>query len=276
MTVTDKHIEPVGRLLKLFGTHTGQLPGIEQLNQWAQRWHGDWQGPAFVAEQETDLTNRYYEVYIAEERKVPTREHNWHDVYNALMWILYPRAKQLMNQWHCEEIALHGVHPRTPRRNRLTHFDECGVVIGVPENHLNQANSQLQLLANHQWQDVLFNNRYGWGMLLHPVIFGHALYEMLMTPFIGLTGKWLAVVVPEHFAAQTTPVQYEMLDNALVARLKTLDGLADKRTLKPLPLLGVPGWYHGQRAEFYHNTDYFRPLAHSAPATIQLPLTKPD
>ncbi|MDC8831603.1 DUF3025 domain-containing protein [Alteromonas gilva] len=273
MNATDKPTVPVDTLLALFGAERSELPAIAQLNQWARQWQTHWQGPQFVAEQSVELTNRYYEVFIAEEQKVPTREHNWHDAYNALMWIVFPRAKQLLNQWHCDEIARFGVHPRSPRRNRLTHFDECGVVIAVPEGQLEAANDCLQQLANHQWQKVFIDSQQVWGELLHPAIFGHALYEMLMAPFIGLTGKWLAVVVPAEFAAQSIQQQYAMLDEALVKRLTLFDGLADKRTLKPLPLLGVPGWYHQQTAAFYSNTDYFRPLTQNAPATNQLPLT---
>ncbi|OFI36104.1 hypothetical protein BFC17_09870 [Alteromonas lipolytica] len=231
--------------------------------------------PSFLADELADLSDRYYEVFIAEEKQVPTR-HNWHDTFNALMWMLFGRTKSLLNYLHCQQIADYGVHPRTAKRNRLTHFDECGLVIAVPANKLCEGNELLNQLALHQWQNVLLANRGEWGTTLFPFIFGHALYEMLLTPFIGLTAKWLAVVVPDNFATMDIRVQYEVLDKALAARLTALDGLAAKTVLKPVPLLGIPDWYNAQSPEFYADKSYFRPLAPTAPATTQLPLQASD
>ena len=48
----------------------------------------------FVAPREhTDRERRYYELHIADTGEVETRPESWHDVFNALVWITFPRAK---------------------------------------------------------------------------------------------------------------------------------------------------------------------------------------
>lgn len=264
---------PLTQLFAIFGAANDSPLSSLQLNNFARYIDESWGGPDFIDDNDADLANRYYEVFIAEENQVPTR-YNWHDTFNAMMWVLFPRSKKLINTLHCQEIAQFGVHPRTPKRNRITHFDECGLVIAVPQDKLEKGNQLLERLANHQWQACLVDNQQEWGDTLFPMIIGHALYEMLLDPFIGLTAKWLAVVVPTGFEQQDAKTRYRMVDAALTKRLSELDGLAAKNTLKPIPLLGVPGWYPAQTEAFYANTDYFRPLAPNAPATIQLPLRR--
>ena len=264
---------PLDKLFTTFSMETRNPLRASQLNDHARRLGDGWAGPNFIDDGKVDLTDRYYEVFIAEENQVPTRT-NWHDTFNAMMWIAFPRSKKMLNALHCQEIAQFGVHPRTPKRNRLTHFDECGLVIAVPQDKLIKANDLLNLLATHQWQECLVENQQEWGNTLFPMIIGHALYEMLLEPFIGLTAKWLAVIVPAGFAQQDEITRYQMVDKALAERLSDLDGLAAKNTLKPIPLLGIPGWYQQQTEAFYADTGYFRPLAPNAPATIQLPLRR--
>lgn len=263
---------PLQRLFALFALKDKQPRLAQQLNNFARHYDKSWTGPGFIDEGKADLTSCYYEVFIATQGQVPTR-HHWHDTFNAFMWILFPHTKKLINTLHCEQIEQFGVHPRTPKRNRLTHFDECGLIIAVPEDKLADGNRLLNLLATHQWQQVFIENKEAWGKTLFPMIIGHALYEMLLDPFIGLTAKWLAVIVPTGFADLTANQQYEVVDKALEKRLKALEGLAEKHILKPVPLLGIPGWFNQQNDAFYANQNYFRPLAIDAPATLQLPLT---
>ncbi|HCB16894.1 MAG TPA: DUF3025 domain-containing protein, partial [Alteromonas sp.] len=185
---------PLDTLFSTFRMEGRNALSAPQLNDCAKLMDEGWAGPDFIDDDQADLANRYYEVFIAEENQVPTRT-NWHDTFNAMMWIAFPRTKKRINTLHCEEIAQFGVHPRTPKRNRITHFDECGLVIAVPQDKLEIGNQLLERLANHQWQECLVDNQHEWGNTLFPMIIGHALYEMLLDPFIGLTAKWLAVIV---------------------------------------------------------------------------------
>lgn len=198
--------------------------------------------------------NRYYEQIIFEDKCIPTRTHNWHDFYNACIWRLFPQTKQQLNKLHMQDIAAHGVSPRTPRRDRITHFDECGVVLAWSCEHIPE------LLTQHQWQEAFHLCRHEWGKSVRAFVFGHANYEMLMRPHIGLTGKWLGVNVSNAFWQRDLKQQYQWLDSAVLEYATTEHSFTLKQHLKPLPLLGVPGWWaDNQEASFYRNTDYFRP-----------------
>ncbi len=249
-------------------------PDINQLNQLAEGFtsQAERRVPEFVEAQQFEHDPRYYETIVAEAAQVPTRDRNWHDAFNAMIWMLFPNSKQRLNRYHIADIKAFGAHPRTPRRNRMTHFDECGVVLAVPASCLEQGNDLLEALAQHHWQRAFCEYQQVWGAQVFPLIFGHAIYEMLLNPFIGLTAKWLAVVVPDEFIAASTARQYALADQALEQRLLEFDGLSSKQVLKPLPVLGVPDWSEGQTDAFYANRDYFRPLSANAQPTLQLPL----
>ncbi|TCI05499.1 DUF3025 domain-containing protein [Corallincola luteus] len=195
----------------------------------------------------------YYEQRILESGAVPTRPAHWHDLFNALIWSLFPKAKSLINQQHCDDIAKYGQKKRTPRRNALTLFDECGVIIAVADDHLSQA------LKQHEWEALFWQQRDAWGKTIRPFVFGHASYESYLQPFIGLCGKALCLPVSADFFTLPLLKQYQALDQQLSLALSA-DLLADNRPLSPLPLLGVPGWWpENESREFYLNQDYFRP-----------------
>ena len=268
---------PVTQTLKFFGLdRLSRFPAAAQLNQLVKAQYGErWPGPAFIDQGDLPETeSRYYEAIIAQDNQVPTREQSYHDLFNALVWLQFPRTKRLLNRLHMADINAFGAHPRTARRNRLTHFDECGVVLAVPADKLERANILLALLDNHQWREALFDARAAWGDVIHPILFGHANLEMMLSPFIGLTGKWLAVVVPEGFKSSDPMTQCHTVDTALEKRISALGDFEQGAVLKPLPLLGVPGWANEQSESFYANKAYFRPRRASMPSTVQLPLTE--
>ncbi|MEW9798144.1 DUF3025 domain-containing protein [Alteromonas sp. CYL-A6] len=274
-TLRQSAAPPVITLLDEMTLSTSStFPSPQQLSRLAaQQHHGKWCGPEFVGQARLgDDETRYYETIIAEDGVVPTREDNWHDLFNALIWIQFPKTKALLNQLHREDILHHGLHPRTARRNHITHFDECGVVLAVPQQHVDEASQILYLLDQHCWSEAFLEAGNAWGRVLLPVVFGHANLEMMLNPFIGLTGKWLAVTVPDNYIVASAAAKRAMLDDALTTRIASLDYLQHRNTLKPLPLLGVPGWYQSQSPAFYRNTDYFRPRNPALPVTRQLPL----
>ncbi|OFC72246.1 hypothetical protein BFC18_04060 [Alteromonas confluentis] len=256
-------VSPIKQLLCETGlTETAVFPQPDKLMAVTNHWHnGNWSGPEFKGQSTfSDDDGRYYEEIIFQDNVLPTRESNWHDFFNALIWMQFPRTKGLLNRMHVEDIAAHGVHPRTASRNRITHFDECGVVLAVPERLQPQGRELLYALAHHNWIEIMLEKRANWGDVLYPFIFGHANLEMLLEPFIGLTGKWLAVTVPDDFNQMSFQQQCHAVDTALFQRFTKTDVFSVKGHLHPLPLLGVPGWYSPQNLTFYQNTDYFRPL----------------
>ena len=273
--------QPVKQVLTELGlAGLTAFPRAAQLNYIVdQRFGGTWRGPEFVDQGQLDDSEaRYYEEIIAEDNCIPTREDSWHDLFNACIWLQFPLTKQYLNRLHVQDIREHGVHPRTKRRNHVTHFDECGVILAVPRQYLQQANELLQQLASHQWLEALYYQRDSWlrdswQQQIVAFVFGHANLEMMLNPFIGLTGKWLAVAVDEDFARWSAFDQTRHLDQALLRRIRQLDDFTPPRLMPPLPLLGVPGWWAGQTEQFYQNADYFRPLPKDKGATSQLPLT---
>lgn len=208
---------------------------------------------SFVDDAKIDFAERYYEQVIFETGQVPTRTENWHDLFGGFIWCLFPKTKALINQRHVADIAVHGTKQRTKHRNALTLFDECGVVLAT-------SNTQWQQwLRDHQWKTAFVEHRAQWGKTIKPFMFGHANYEMLTKPYIGLTGKALFVTVPDEIFCKDLVTQYQYLDQRLYEMIKTDQCLADNKLLSPLPLLGVPGWHEDNTDDtFYNNTDYFR------------------
>jgi len=246
------------------------------LNELTSKYYKQWRGPTFKGQSQfSENEKRYYETIISEDGVVPTREQSWHDLFNALIWLQFPKTKSLLNELHISDIEAYGVNPRTARRNRITHFDECGVVLAIEEPRPSGVESLevfLQQLATHEWEQVFLANRGRWHAEVTPYVFGHANLEMMLNPFIGLTGKWLAVSVPQGFSELDKWQQRAVLDDAMSARISALDAFQITPLLKPLPLLGVPLWHSQQDAKFYQNKDYFRPLRQGAKPTKQLPL----
>lgn len=192
----------------------------------------------------------YYESHIATTGEVPTRSNNWHDWFNALAWLVYPRLKTALNARHQAAMAS-GERQRGPIRDTATLLDECGVLLPYAEP------ARAAEVDQMRWSALWLTHRADWGRVIDAYPVGHALPEMLLAPFIGLTGKaWLL------------PVQAEFFSWPLAQRLAHLDQLAATQLgqldrpsrLAPLPLLGIPGWHPANTdPAFYANTDYFRP-----------------
>ncbi len=251
---------PMQQLEHRFGlSQFSDWPNAQGLNALrAKSVNHDLPLPKFVCQDSLPKTDAYYEQIIFQQGIIPTRKNSWHDLFNGLIWLQFPHTKRLLNQYHVQDIAEFGLSPRTLRRNNITHFDECGVILSYQKNTL--AEQLFVDLADHNWHQALLNNRQVWGKQLNSFIFGHANLEMLLQPFIGLTGKFLAVEVDQHFAQLPYAQQLSELDVLVMQRLRDTDILQQKKPLSPLPLLGIPGvWDANKDPKFYANTDYFRP-----------------
>jgi hypothetical protein len=212
--------------------------------------------PDFVCQSQLIESAEYYEQIIYQYKRVPTRPDSWHDLFNGLIWLQFPKTKGLLNQQHIEDINQYGLNPRTLRRNNLTHFDECGVILAVEEGF----EFLLEALSQHQWHSVFVKHRALWGDKIHSVIFGHANLEMLLHPFIGLTGKWLGLTVDPGFSQLPCNQQRSALDDKLFSHISQSNLFSFKKPLLPIPLLGIPEFCsENEQATFYQNTDYFRP-----------------
>jgi hypothetical protein len=88
-------------------------------------------------------------------------------------------------------------------------------------------------------------------------VFGHALFEKALRPYVGMTAHAMLLPVDEGFITAPPARQLEMID-AFAAR--HIAALTVPQALSPLPLLGVPGWWRDNEDEsFYDDERYFRP-----------------
>jgi hypothetical protein len=202
----------------------------------------------FVPPQDDDLG---YEARIWARGEVETRPDNWHDFFNALVWLTFPQSKATLNHRHIQEGAGRQV-VRGRGRDAMTHFDECGVVV------LSADASLLELVRNFHWKTLFWERRADLAGALRCFIFGHATYEQLLSPFRGLTAKAVLYDVAEDWLRQPLPLQLADLDRRLAGELAA-GAYADPRDLHPLPLMGFPGvTAENENAAYYDDTWQFR------------------
>ncbi|MDO5290728.1 MAG: DUF3025 domain-containing protein [Pseudomonadota bacterium] len=187
-----------------------------------------------------------YESYIFQSGCVPTRE-GWHDFLNALVWQRLPAAKQRMNALQAADIARNGVQARRgPVRDAITVLDENGALLHAPD-------ALWQALAARRWADLFGPLRPLWRQSALLVL-GHAALEKLLAPYKSITVHVWRAALPFDPAGDL-----HALDAWLATDL-TPEKLAAK-PFKPLPVLGVPGWWPANEAPgFYSDAQVFRPL----------------
>lgn len=259
--------------------HASSL-GVSDID-WAAPWLADWRGVGeSIARQvaagvpqpealnaagrapvrfvpQADLPEgQAYEDFIFAMGQVPTRE-GLHDFFNALCWMHFPLAKKRLNQLQAREIARAGVgQVRGPVRDAATVFDENALLI-QPSDALWAA------LTEHRWLDAFGGLRSEWA---HTRLwaFGHAALEKAVQPYKSIT---------VHLWRVPQDVAQPDLD-AWLARDLTPEKLAHK-PFSPLPLLGVPGWWHANEdLTFYADASVFRPRR--APRLPEKPYANPE
>ena len=244
---------------------TPDWPRVVELNSAADRF--DLRGAAigvkrrFVEQTPVLLADGvHYEQRIAERGEIATREGNWHDLLNALVWLRYPALKAALNARQMGEIAIAGPKRRTRAQCALTHFDEAGIVVLLRDPAL------LDLWDAHDWHGLFWREREAWNdgrVAAH--VFGHALLEHALKPGQLLVGKALVVTAPaggnvegdssDSSAAAGRPVA------ELAAAIRRGELLNDPQELRPLPLSGIPGWHPDNTGEsFYREAPCFSPL----------------
>ena len=199
-----------------------------------------------------------YESFIGETGKVPTRE-NLHDFFNALVWLSFPRTKCALNQIQAAEIDRHGVSGRRgPARDAATLFDENGAILVVSDSDSGKA--LVSALRERRWVEALYERRGCFGTDAKVFAFGHALLEKLIKPYKSITAHvWVETAPPEFFWHEED-WQHEWVDeNVAKAWQDTYPRSLSTERFTPLPILGVPGWWSSQSAEFYLDPEVFRP-----------------
>lgn len=186
--------------------------------------------------------------------EVMVRPMNWHDLFNALVWITYPTTKAVINARHYSELTSQADSRRSATGDALTIFDEDGLVVLSSDRDL------IDLLRKFQWKQLFWERRNELRESARFLIFGHAMYEKARDPFIGMTGKALLFCVPEETIRLQTCQLNAAVDQLVAGYVRDSGKLTRGRELAPLPVLGVPGWWpQNESAAFYDNTAYFRP-----------------
>ncbi len=198
------------------------------------------------------LDNLDYETRIWLTGEVATRPDNWHDFFNALVWLAFPLTKAALNARHVE-LLRQQVGPRCRERDALTHFDECGVVVVSCNPEL------LELVRGFQWRRLFWERRSELSRELRCLVFGHATYEQLLRPFRGLTAKAVLHQVTPAWLEQPLATQLADVDRRLAAEFSAGRHQAP-RGWQPLPLLGLPGVTPAsEHAAYYDDEWQFRP-----------------
>jgi hypothetical protein len=186
--------------------------------------------------------------------EVPVRRFSWHDLYNALVWMTFPIAKAALNARQYAALQMAEAGRRTPEGDALTLFDEDGVVVLSSDPEL------LGLVRDFKWKELFWQRRAEVRQRMRFTVFGHALYEKALKPFIGMTGKAILLKVPVNVLALDRPALMREIDRRVGLYIWSSEHLQHGRALSPLPVLGVPGWWpDNERDAFYDNTEYFRP-----------------
>lgn len=208
-----------------------------------------------------------YEAFIHAHQRIPSRD-NLHDFFNGLCWLRFGHSKRRLNQLQAQEIARQGVgQQRGALRDALTVFDENAILLQAPDG-------LWQALCERDWQHLFVRKRDEWSAVRIEV-FGHALLEKLVQPYVAITGHaWRVMPAPAPIAALGNPnahaepapththtqdeVNADATLDALLCDSLNEDHLR-RKAFAPLPVLGVPGWWAANEAPvFYGQTQVFR------------------
>ncbi len=212
--------------------------------------------PRIVAQDRALLDDGlHYEQRIA-AGLLATREASWHDLFNALVWLRFPRIKRALNAGQVAGIAAVGTRERTRVQCALTHFDEAGAIVLCDDDEL------IACWDAHDWKGLFHARRDAWGSRIAVHVFGHALLEHALCRDMPAVAKAVVLRVPHGDVAACASAQArDRLDARVAAAITGGVLLDDPQHLRPLPLAGVPGWHpRGGEAAFYDETPCFRPL----------------
>jgi len=179
----------------------------------------------------------YYEIKVFETGCVQTRAGNLHDLFNALAWLAFPRAKARINAMHAAQIPLEPGR-RGRLRDLLTIFDEGGAIVRCADEELRR------MIREFRWRELFWECRERVLRSMQIVVVGHAVLEKALAPWPGIACKAMLI---------------GMEDDADACAAQWLSTHGSPQELAALPVFGYPGWLaESSRAEFYGDTRYFR------------------
>jgi hypothetical protein len=212
----------------------------------------------FVAQEVGKLSfEAQYEPRCYLKGEVQMRANNWHDLFNALVWLTFPKTKVIINARHYQVLTNGTELPTNAGRGAVrdvnTLLDESGMIVVYADAELGV------LLRDFQWKELFWRRREQVRARMGFFLFGHGLYQKALQPYIGMTGQGLLLAVKQAFFSWPLVQQLTHLDGLLADYLAEPEYCRSTRDLSPVPLLGVPGWTVDNGCEtYYDNTAYFR------------------
>lgn len=198
---------------------------------------------------------RHYEQSVFDTGRVETRADNRHDLFNALAWLAFPRAKAAINARHVAAMAQEA-KARGPLRDLLTLVDEGGVIVACAGESLARLESHVR---EFNWQALFWEGRGSLVWEARFVLLGHSAYEKSLDPYPGITCKALFLPVTREQLAGPAATLVEQLDSVVASWIGRLGETATPRLLPPLPVFGFPGWLAGStHSAFYADRRWFR------------------
>ena len=196
-------------------------------------------------------------IYLTGE--IQTRRENWHDFFQFISWMMFPKTKAVINSIHIPA-AQKRINEddekgrRTPIENMLSLFDEGGVVLVSSDRSL------LDLVRDFNWKELFWHRRNELADKFSCITFGHAMYEKGLSPYIGMTANSILLEVDDSFFSLSNDEQLAVIDDRLVTIFEERKDYSKPSDLSPFPVLGMPGWdRNNDKEEYYDNQDYFRP-----------------
>ncbi len=178
-----------------------------------------------------------------------------HDWFHAQVWLQFPRSKTQLNRLHIESLAAVTAltqSNRSAQRDRLTLFDENGVLLVVSAAPGLTSNAVQNALEQHDWPTLFVQWREHWGRSIVPLCFGHGLLQRLQAPFKAITGKAMVVAMDQAAAGNIDLAAVDLTLSQQVSRLL-------KHKPLPLPVMGIPFWHSANSDPlFYTDTTVFR------------------
>ena len=233
-----------------------EFPSCDQLNAGLPEGLTSDGGSTIRFVPSNQLADTGYEHRIYTTGQVSTRPGCWHDLFNALVWMRFPRIKTAMNALHYQALSKQSGGSRGRLRDALTLFDECGVIVFSDQQIV------LTALTERRWNDAFLVENFQSSVQL--VVCGHAMLEKYLKPYKSMTAKALLVAVDADFLSLSRRDQLIDLDNKIARQIRNRNLLADPACLSPLPLAGVPGWWSNDEqnnGNFYDDIHVFRPAA---------------
>ena len=221
---------------------SGGWPSLDALNDLAEEAQVRTASGKLLRFVPPSAADPYYEVHLHETGCVATRERNWHDLFNALVWLAFPATKAAINALHAKHLPLeNGKRGRV--RDLLTIFDEGGAIVRCADEEL------VRMVREFRWRELFWECRERVQDGMKFIVLGHAVLEKALEPWPGIACKAIFIGPdddPDVCAAQWLPAH------------------DSPQQLAPLPVFGYPGWLaDSARAEFYSDERYFRPFKRS-------------